>query len=628
MRRLSIPTRIFLAFVLMTLGFVTVAVISVQQHNRTSRDLRLLRDGYLPLAKLLIEAKSQQAVFRGQVARAMAGDAEAASWFRAAHQLRPSTLRRIEHHLARAERLAARVDRADGLVSVRDAFDDVRTDFDRLAVIYDELLARLDAGGEAGTVAEEVNTLEADVGTEIRESYTSLLGCINGISVSVTEQEEQSALVLGILTVVAFFLGIVMTFWSQRLLGPLPRLQERVATLGKGDLSPQEPISRRDDELGRLAIDFEAMVAALSARDERLDELRRLQQQIVDGLRAAVIVVDDSDKVRSVNRAAARVLALDGLDPGVTLKDAGVLNALPGLSDVVQQVRRGESGAILEAQELGGTSPLRYVDVVATPLGSDPDDPRVLIVADDVTEALETKSRLIDTERLAAIGRMAAHVTHEVRNPLSSIGLNVEMLEDELPDGAGEARALMQAIQKEIERLRVVTDEYLSLARVPDPRIEAEDAGDFLFSISNFVRREMETSGIELHLEVDEDLPRVGLDEAQMRQALLNILRNGREAGGSNLWVHARANRDGVEVSIEDDGVGISDDDQAHVFELFFTTKKSGTGLGLPLTLQIVNAHGGTVKCESADGGKGTRFVLWWPSYVEGTAVESKPLFL
>lgn len=607
----------------MTLGFVTVAVMSVQQHNRTSRDLGLLQNGYLPLARVLIEAKSQQAVFRPTVIRAMDGDTEAAELFRANFHFRPSTLRRIEHHLGTAERFAARVDRGEGLVSVRSAFEEVRVGFDELAVIYDDLLLRMDAGDETGSVAEEVNAREADVGLKIRDAYTSLLHCINGISASVQEQEEQSALVLGILTVVAFVLGIVMTFWSQRLLGPLPRLQERVAALGKGDLSPQEPISRREDELGRLAIDFEAMVAALSARDERLEQLHRLQQQIVDGLSAAVVVVDEADSVRSVNRAAPSVLAVDGVVPGTTLAGAGILTSLPGLGEAVQRVREGEPGAILEAQELEGTSPLRFVDVVATPLG-DSDDPRVLIVADDVTDALETKSRLIDTERLAAIGRMAAHVTHEVRNPLSSIGLNVEMLEDELPNEAGEARALMQAIQKEIERLRVVTDEYLSLARVPDPQLEAEDVGDFLLSISNFVRREMEMSGIELRLEVDEDLPRVGLDEAQMRQALLNILRNGREAGGSNLWVRARASREGVEVSIEDDGVGISDEDRLHVFELFFTTKKSGTGLGLPLTLQIVNAHGGTIKCQNADGKTGTRFVLWWPSWVDETAVDSK----
>ncbi len=101
----------------------------------------------------------------------------------------------------------------------------------------------------------------------------------------------------------------------------------------------------------------------------------------------------------------------------------------------------------------------------------------VLVVAEDVTEELRTKARLIHTERLAAIGRMAAHVTHEVRNPLSSIGLNVEMLEEELSGAGPEPQALLRSIQREIDRLTAITEEYLRLARLPQPRLEPEDVG-------------------------------------------------------------------------------------------------------------------------------------------------------
>ena len=126
MRPFSIPTRILLAFVLMTLGFVSVAFTSVRQHNRTARDLGLLQNGYLPLAKVLIEVKSNQEMFRYKLARVAGGDQTALGLFRAGHQLRPGTLRVIENRLALAERLAARADRADGLVRVREAFEEIR----------------------------------------------------------------------------------------------------------------------------------------------------------------------------------------------------------------------------------------------------------------------------------------------------------------------------------------------------------------------------------------------------------------------------------------------------------------------------------------------------------------------
>src|SRR6185503_3285913 len=102
----------------------------------------------------------------------------------------------------------------------------------------------------------------------------------------------------------------------------------------------------------------------------------------------------------------------------------------------------------------------------------------VLIVAEDVTEELGTNARLIQSERLAAIGRMAAHVTHEVRNPLSSIGLNVEMLEEELEHAGPEAKELLRAVHREIEHLTAITEEYLRVARLPNPQLEPEDIGD------------------------------------------------------------------------------------------------------------------------------------------------------
>jgi light-regulated signal transduction histidine kinase (bacteriophytochrome) len=101
----------------------------------------------------------------------------------------------------------------------------------------------------------------------------------------------------------------------------------------------------------------------------------------------------------------------------------------------------------------------------------------VLVVVEDVTDELATAARLIQTERLAAIGRMAAHVTHEVRNPLSSIGLNVELLEEELVHAGPEAAALLASVQQEVDRLTGITEQYLRLSRVPQPQLELGGPG-------------------------------------------------------------------------------------------------------------------------------------------------------
>jgi signal transduction histidine kinase len=262
------------------------------------------------------------------------------------------------------------------------------------------------------------------------------------------------------------------------------------------------------------------------------------------------------------------------------------------------------------------------VNLVVTSFVSDEPGRSLLVVAEDVTEDLRTKARLIQTERLAAIGRMAAHVTHEVRNPLSSIGLNVEMLGDEI-GSSPEARALLGAIEREIDRLTNITQEYLRLARLPDPRLELEDLGAVVDSVGRFVLPEMVEAKIELLVRVEEGLPAVAIDEGQVRQALLNLLRNAREAmpEGGRVDLEAVRADGGVRVSVRDRGPGIEPEIRARIFDLFYTTKERGTGLGLPLTYQIVTAHGGRIECNS-DPDDGTTFELWFPPVIEPSRSE------
>src|SRR5262249_7029836 len=140
---------------------------------------------------------------------------------------------------------------------------------------------------------------------------------------------------------------------------------------------------------------------------------------------------------------------------------------------------------------------------------------------------------LVQAERLATIGKMAAHITHEIRNPLSSIGLNIELLEEEL-NARGrpekEQAQLISAIKSEVERLSRIAEQYLSVARRPAPRLERERAEDLTRELVTFVRPELERAGVSSRVDADDGLPEVNIDEALFRQALLNLIRNAREA--------------------------------------------------------------------------------------------------
>jgi signal transduction histidine kinase len=243
----------------------------------------------------------------------------------------------------------------------------------------------------------------------------------------------------------------------------------------------------------------------------------------------------------------------------------------------------------------------------------------------------EREQKLIRSERLATVGRMAAQIAHEVRNPLSSIGLNAELLGDELGAQADEARRLVASIIGEVDRLTEITETYLRFTRLPRPKLEREDLGALVESVIALARGEIAQEGIALAVDVAPDLPEVSADEAQLRQALLNLIRNAREAlaGAAikKLGIAVTAGRQEprrVVVRVSDSGAGIGERDLGKIFDPFFSTKAQGTGLGLALVQQIVVDHGGQIDVESAPG-RGTTFTLTFPvaaaSVVGGVAV-------
>jgi signal transduction histidine kinase len=227
------------------------------------------------------------------------------------------------------------------------------------------------------------------------------------------------------------------------------------------------------------------------------------------------------------------------------------------------------------------------------------------------------RRELVQAERLATVGRLSAQITHEIRNPISALGLNVELLEEEvaaLPE-AGEARQLLGAIRGEVERLAQLSNRYLGLARRPRPDPQAGDVGDLVADVLRFVRPELERAGVRVGFERAPGAPEVRFDEAQIRQALLNLIRNAREAmpGGGELTLGVTpAAGGGVEITIDDTGGGVPEEVRGSLFDPFFTTKKQGTGLGLAITREIIEAHGGSIACEGRP--RGSRFRVRLPT--------------
>jgi signal transduction histidine kinase len=232
--------------------------------------------------------------------------------------------------------------------------------------------------------------------------------------------------------------------------------------------------------------------------------------------------------------------------------------------------------------------------------------------------AVEEREReLVRSERLAAVGKMAAMITHEVRNPLSSIGLNTELLEDELDGDASEARNLCRSIHREVDRLTAITEEYLAFARLPKPKLAAEPINPMVGALAAFVREDLAAKQVKLVTDLAPGDPIAQIDAGQIRQCLINLVRNASDAvtanHGGKVTLRTRSVGSRIEIAVEDDGIGIPPDVQPRLFDPFFSTKEGGSGLGLALTQQIVRDHGGDLRVESAVG-RGTTFTVSVPT--------------
>jgi two-component system NtrC family sensor kinase len=368
-----------------------------------------------------------------------------------------------------------------------------------------------------------------------------------------------------------------------------------------------------EQPIGDDSASFERLFASLDAQDKdavnrALVSLGALEHEAGRRLRAlSDHVASSMDELSARSRARERraILALIALavltlsvGVAVSVHTRRLLAPLARVTERARAVARGD----LTAREIVATG----------------DEIGQLAAAFErmVAGVARAQSRAVANERLAAIGKMAAHVTHEIRNPLSSIGLNIELLEEELAKGAvpSEARALLDAITREVERLEHLSEEYLRVARLPSPRMEADDVAAAVRDIVTFARPEIDRAGCAVTLHVEDPLPPALFDESQIRQALLNLLRNAREAmpDGGTIDVSLAAEGMSVVIDVEDRGGGIAEDIRTRVFDPFFSTKGEGTGLGLAITRQIVEAHGGSVTCDPRAGG-GTRFRLALP---------------
>ncbi|MCB1009550.1 MAG: GHKL domain-containing protein [Acidobacteria bacterium] len=243
----------------------------------------------------------------------------------------------------------------------------------------------------------------------------------------------------------------------------------------------------------------------------------------------------------------------------------------------------------------------------------------VFLISALVRRGERLEAQAAEAERLAYLGTLAAGLAHEIRNPLNSLSLNMQMLEEEIaePRQRSAQQRLLAITRSELGRLERLVTDFLSYARPRPLRREVLPARELLEAVREVLAAQAAASGFALELRDEGQGVAVQVDPELMRQLLLNLVQNAiaaTEGSGRKPRIELGVRRRGpvVELSVADNGVGIPSEELEKVFDLFYSTRKGGTGLGLAIVERIATAHGGTVSLES-EPGRGTTFRIELP---------------
>ncbi len=417
-----------------------------------------------------------------------------------------------------------------------------------------------------------------------------------------------------------------------------------VSRTDKGDFLPSDDLEMLVTLAGSVGIAIEntRLYQSLQRKVEENERLKEFKENIIESINVGILAADLNDRIESWNTQMERLTGipreqalgrtLESLFPEELAESFERVRRESGIHHIYKfAMRRGKipahagpSGngrAVLEMpgshQEETAEPSEALLNIAVAPLVAR-DEKRIgrLIIFDDVTVRDELEQRLVQADKLSSVGLLAAGVAHEVNTPLAVISTYAQMLAKQVGDDERKS-ALLDKIAQQTFRASEIVNSLLNFSRTGPRKFEDVDLGKVIGETLTLLQHQLEKSGVQVRLLLEEVLPPIRGNTGQLQQVFLNLFLNARDAmeHGGTLEIKAWDTGRGLRVEVTDTGQGIAPENLHKIYDPFFTTKASrkGTGLGLSITYGIVRDHGGVIEVESRLS-EGTTFRLEFPA--------------
>jgi len=644
--RFSLGFRVFLGFLIINLLYILILIVALIRLSDMGEKSRVFSNVYLPIYKYIQRIESSRNIQHEELRKSLelkekdeklnSIRAYASSFANTNNEL----LTRIKSLLNIFERLMISTGEEKSYQQLQDRLKSVEQKSEQYLRSVDKLVESIQLDIYPGPIDYwvPVENSENILRKEQKIFIMQIEGLMRSLITRIESEENSIRWQLIIFTILAFVISVLVLLSIERKLSRIVRFSSKMnSMIMRHQFEPirvpdEDEISDLINNVNNLTLELlniqketeenrnQLILLNTNLRklNSELEYIKSFNESIINSIKISILVLNEKLQIIKYNPVSESMLGLNEAQLQKNFCEVFQGISSDSLKESLNRALYENKMSILQEVEFRRGDSRQILDIIISPfLGESREIKGILLMIEDRTEIVRTRKLLEQSERLATIGRMSAQLTHQIKNPLSTIGLNLDMLTEDMESGSINRDSFVKRIsiiKGEIENLIHLSNEYLRFANISDVVIEGIDINNLIQSIVDLYQIECQNNRISVELSLSRSIPEIKGNKNELKQAIVNVFVNAMESlkNGGKILIKTYESEGSVFIEISDNGNGIDEDIIPHIFDPFYSTKEGGAGLGLSISAQIIEQMGGKIACKN-NPDKGVTFTFRLP---------------